>query len=189
MSYVKDMPNASDIPSVSQAQLKINFQQLFSWSGRDHESLIAAAGFFGKHRFCTLTPQGAGNATLANEVSLYSKSLGGAQTLYFRRPSSGTEIPLTGPIDPIVGANGCTFLPGGLMLQWGQTGAIAAGTNAVVNFSSAFSGNAYSVTITGRHNGSEIVGGNIAAIGAANFTLRNTSVAARDFYWIAMGPR
>jgi len=189
MTYVKDMPNASDIPSVSQAQLKINFQSLFSWSALDHESLTSGAAFFGKHRFCTLTPQGAGNATLANEVSLYSKSLGGAQTLYFRRPSSGTEIPLTGPIDPIVAANGCTFLPGGLMLQWGQTGGIASNANAVIGFSSAFSGNAYSVTVTGRHNGGEIVGGNIAAIGAASFTLRNTSTSNRDFYWIAIGPR
>lgn len=187
MTYVPNMPNASDIPSVSQAQLKINFQKLYSSFAINHEALDAAAALVGKHRFCTLTPQGAGPATLATEIALYSKSLGGNYNLFYRRQGSGTEIPLTGPVDPLAAANGYTFLPGGLFIQWGTVASIPATSSAVIAFPTNFT-TAYSV-VTQKLGGNGANDGAVSALGAGSFTLYNNSSVARAYYWIAIGSR
>ena len=128
-------------------------------------------------------------AAIASTDILFSKSDASGNTqLYVIDPASRvTQITVSA--SPTSNTNGFTWLPGGMLMQWGHTGGIASNADAVVGFVTPFSAVVYNVQITGRHNGGEVVSGNVHTLTANNFTLRNTSISNRDFYWVAIGPK
>lgn len=137
------------------------------------------------------TPLGVPNdpAAVANAYVMYCKQDSAGSPQMFGIDQNSRISQLTAAITPQKAPFGFTWLPGGLMIQWGQTAAIASNADDNVLFGSWFAANAYSVQITGRHNGGALVTGNVHTLTQAGFKLRNTSSVARDFYWIAIGPQ
>ena len=137
------------------------------------------------------TPLGVPNdpAAVANTYILYCKQdTAGSPQLYGIDQNSRVSQ-LTCSIAPSRNATGYTFLPGGMLLEWGQTPAIASNADLIVNLPAWMAAAVYSVQITGRHNGGALVTGHVHTLQAHDFTIRNTSSVARDFYWMAIGPQ
>jgi len=121
MAFTPSIPEATDVPSQSQSQIKDNFDAINTVVAVNHVAFNAAGE--GKHKFAQMPEQGAAPATAANEGAIYTKQ--GTKTtvteLVFRRESSGTEIEMTAG----EGVNGWTMLPSGLLLKWMTVSATA----------------------------------------------------------------
>ena len=133
MAYLDDIPNASDLLAISQAQIKENFSQLETQFSVDHDSLLAA-GATGKHVQITL-PQfdaGADPVTAAGEGMLYTKDSGTQPELYYREESAGDIIQLTSGGTASYVSAFCAFTFAGIS-PFSPTGtAYNVGANAIV---------------------------------------------------------
>jgi len=86
-----------------------------------------------------------------------------------------------------IGANGYYKYPGGLIVQWGSTGAITSNGASTVTFPVAFT-NLYSLTATkviasGNVNDSC----NLVNVSTTQFQIANGGTAATNAYWFAVG--
>lgn len=134
MTYTNNIPQSTDSPSDSQPQILANFQSIATVVNKNHVDFND--GDEGKHKFLQMPEQSSAPTTGANEGGLYTKESNSITELFFRRESDGTEIQLTDG-DPSTGTSGYTFLPGGLLLQWGTGSGSTLGTT--VNFTTSFS--------------------------------------------------
>ena len=182
------------IPSNTASQFRTNFTALDNIFANNHykfdDPTVANRGF---HKFSTYVEQGAGPATAAGMIALYCKSYGSQDCLYFRRPGSGAEILLTGPSGPVQAANGYTFVPGGILIQWGKLIAVPI-ANTNYSFNIHFSGNVYQVFVTPISNSASnqptVCWTGTPAAGSFNVrrpagTLEPATV---DVSWFAIGP-
>ena len=143
MAYKKDIPGASDILSTSQDDIKNNFNTADTSFAINHSAFTVATADAGKHLYCTLIEQTA-PTTVANEVSLYSKEEDSVSTLFLRHESAGTEVQLSvAAANVVASAQGSSYLPGGVIIKWGNGVAKTA-----VTFGVAFPNNCWSVTAT-----------------------------------------
>lgn len=192
MSYNPNIPQPTDRPSASQSQMLINFGQANSIFGHDHvpfnDGTIANRG---KHTYVALVTQAAdptGANFSAGQMALYTKTISGVTQLFLRR-FGNTPIQISN-INPVGSTNGYSYLPGGMLLQWGLATANSGAT--VIPFTIAFSSSAYNVQITQIRTGSP---GSIEPIVARTGTLTSTDFTAynpgspHDIYWTAIGPK
>jgi hypothetical protein len=121
--------------------------------------------------------QGSAPATAVNEGGLYTKVSNGTTELYWRKESNGAEVQMT---DGVPTGN-TTFLPGGLMLQWGS-GTGQTGGAAIV-YPVAFS-SIHQVVATVQNTSSASVA--IEGINASQFTAY-TSANNLTVRYIAIG--
>jgi hypothetical protein len=196
MVYNNAIPNANDPFSVSQPQIKANFAQIATAFNVDHEDFNAVNE--GKHAKVTFPEQASDPTTSSNEVAIYSKDDGSGNTrVYYRPPSNGTVYQLTGP-DPSAATNGYSYLPGGLLLQWGQHTTTNT-TSQTISFNTNFSATAYNVSVTYEvdsnssnvRNFVNVQEGTISNSGfTANSRDRNGVAipASKKIHWIAIGP-
>jgi len=134
MAYNNNIPQATDNLSQSQADLLANFAALDSQYGSsgDHVAFSAVSNN-GKHKKSTYVVQGSDPGSSATEAVVYSKTSSGSSELFLQRDAVATAIQLTKGTVNIAGdatgtSKGHTFLPGGLLLQWGSLTAAVAGT-------------------------------------------------------------
>lgn len=129
-TYTPNIPQPSDIPAVSQGQILQNFQSIDDGTNGfalNHVSLTnATVGQRGKHNMMQMPEQTIVPITAVNEGALYTKDDGTRTSLYWRQENNGTEIKITG-LDPLSATPGYTFLPGGLLIQWGTVTAFNSG--------------------------------------------------------------
>lgn len=191
MVYTPSTPTASQFISISQPLIQENFSQANTIFGANHVEFDSTdVANQGKHTFVSMIEQSSDPTTAVNEIALYTKDLGGINTLYMRKESDGTVIQLSGA-DPLAAASGYTFLPGGIILQWG-TGH-AEGTGHVNTFPIAFPNNCFSVTLTGDSTGDGRSILRVWSKSQANFTAvtrrgdSGTQDGAADLYFIAIG--
>lgn len=196
MTYNPNVPQATDLISVSQGDLLTNFQQIGTVFDVDHVALDnATSANRGKHDKSTYVEQASDPTTSANEVAVYSKDNGsGASDLYLRRESNGNVIRMSSGT-PTASQNGYSFLPGGILIQWGRSTIAGSASTQAITFPTAFSGTAYVVDVT--PYASPITGSSPREIGASSIT--STGFTAESFNgsvpgggvpfgWIAIGP-
>lgn len=130
MSFFTGIPGANDAFSVSQPQIQTNFNTINAGFGQDH---VTWSGF---HKQSTYVAGAGGSTSSSGQVVEYANSVtyaNGAGTfseLFFKRDGVSTAVQMTtGPGNPVASANGVTYLPGGLILQWGQLVVPAGGSN------------------------------------------------------------
>jgi hypothetical protein len=191
MTYYPTIPQPGDKPSSSQAQILSNFTVLNTTFGLNHYAFNSGVNA-GKHKYSTYFNQAAGPATGATEGALYCKLQSARSGLYFRRESSGSEILMTNKTTPVVAASGCSFLPGGLLIQWG-TISVPVGDSGNFNFPAAFSATPYSIQLTFiRSAGASSTNAVYVTSGQVTSTrFRTTTVGtagAHDVYFMAIGP-
>lgn len=197
MSYTPGTPLPNQTLASSQPEIRNNFLNLTDTIGRNHvPPTDRTTANRGKHNIIQLPQQASGPSTSSTEGALYTKAVGGSPNLFWRKKSSGTEIQLTSnSVTPVVAANGSTFLPGGLMLQWGTVNmSFADGSqSALIPFTPAFSNVPYSIMATPivSQSNDEVI----------SLRVKTGSVTAIDFrlvgrgennthnvYWMAIGP-
>ena len=128
--YSNNIPQPTDRPADSQAELLNNFQALKVFVDRNHVNIVdpTTNTSEGKHKFVQMPNQGSAPTTNGTEGAVYVKSAGGRSALFWRQQSNGTEVQMTNRV-PQLSTDGYTFLPGGLLLQWGRVTATTTTTN------------------------------------------------------------
>lgn len=191
-AFTPNIPAATDRPSASQSQIQSNFNAIQDDLNKNHVAISDLTNR-GKHKFVEMPVGSLPTGLASGEVTLYAKTVTQAE-LFMTRGATGTEIQLTAGANasvPTLGNTGVTFIPGGLLLQWGQTN-INLNGNTTINFPVSFSGTrAYSITLTPFRNSSNVdtvylVPGSFTV---SSFDVRNTSSSGiTTICWMAIGP-
>ena len=196
MSYTANTPQSGQTLGFTRPLINQNFQTINTAFAINHVAFnISGAG---KHKFVEMPNQSAIPSPLASgEGTIYCKSSGIAQ-LFFTSGISGNEYQLTRAISAsftTFGTNtgyaanhtgGWTFLPGGMLLQYGLR--ISAGTSGVITFPTAFTNAPYSINVSLYSNaaGRTVVIDTGTAPTTTGFNFIN-SVAGQGVYWTAIG--
>ncbi len=134
MTYNPAIPQATDLISQSQSQILTNFSQADTAFAIDHTAFSVLADQ-GKHKKSTYYEQAVDPTTLINEIAVYTKDVSAITQLFLRRENNGVVIQLTAG-DPVIASDGSTFLPGGIIIKWGQIN--SAGNPTPVLFATPF---------------------------------------------------
>jgi len=188
MPYNANIPIATDRLKDSQPQLLGNFQAIGAIAGNGNPNsalLSAAAGF----NFLYMPVQGAQPNFIATTTNIWTQlnnivALGNTnqRELFIRTDTANTAanqgIPITSAGRAV---KGWTWLPSGILLQWGRTNVLVAGANnnaATGGFAIPFPNACLNVQLT--PEGNNLVDQNTAMYVDAVLTVNNFNV------WLAM---
>lgn len=143
------LPNNGQSLNATRDNIRNNFAITDSGFKVNHYNFGEANA--GKHLYLQM-PEVAAPATAANEAALYSKEgvASHVTELFFRRESSGAEIPFT---EALLGNPGWTYIPSGIMIQWGIAANINE-TGVVIGFPRNFPTACCGVVFTSNNNSS-----------------------------------
>ena len=190
MTYNPNIPQADDLISESQGQILDNFTQLNDVFGKDHVKYDdATVADRGKHNQSTYKQLSADPGTLTDENAIYSKDDGSGNTrIFLQQEGPGSTVLQLSGRDPIVAVEGLTFLPGGILMQWGKV--VNPGTSGTVTFPFTFPVEVFSITMsmirTSSSSNQSVYVNDSFAIGPASFRYTSTS-SNTDFFWMAIG--
>ncbi len=194
-SYVTGIPATNNNPSQDQPNMQTNTDSISGLISVDHIGFGTFDNSGGTHnqvqlknRPPPLPPGGLQNGY----ETLYSAVVAGSGEIFFTRGALGNNIQLTGPGVPSAIQNGYTFLPGGILLQWGFVNGAVHRVTTPVLFPTPFPtvNGFFSLTLgqvrTDLANGADNI--NIAATSTMGFSYYNTSGSGiTGFYWMAIG--
>lgn len=132
-TFTINMPTSGESLGSTYQKVQDNFMNYWNNFQVNHVNPNDANG--GKHTKVQMIEQGADPATAINEMAMYTKDVAGNTRTFLRQENNGAVMQLSG-ITPVAAANGYTFLPGGLMIQWGQI--TTSSKTAVITFTPAF---------------------------------------------------
>ena len=151
-SYTPNVPVVNQTLGNSQNIINQNFMAISELVGVNHQNFGLSNQ--GTHTHADLLAQSANPNPGSGLVSHYSKVVSGATEWFFQRESSGPVIQMsTVSGTPVVSANGQTFLPGGLVMRYGNVSIVLASSSTTITFVNAFT-TLYSLqfTVTGAFN-------------------------------------
>lgn len=171
-----------------------NFQQLDTTFGIDHTTFSNQTAQNGYHRVIHIIPNTGNPAAVSAIGEVYVRTINdGINTdtaLYFQS-GLGNVIQLTRNFVPSISANGYTFLPGGLIFQWGTAISNTSSPNSSVTLPLPFPSSIFGVQICVRENSSSRRIWHINTLSTTNFTAyiqdSSGSSVANTFYWTAIG--
>lgn len=190
MSFTAGIPASGQSLGSSRTQVQNNFSSLrttISNATLPNHIDVNSTGA-GKHIFIQMPVQtpSAANLTLSGEFGLIAKTANGISELFYNRDGANTAgtpnyIQLTKG-NPSVATPGYSFLPGGILIQWGL--GTASGGSAAITFPTPFPATLFSVVCTPL--GTSAVG--IAETGQSTtgFTAK-TANSNTQFFWVALG--
>lgn len=198
MTFNPTIPKATDLLANSQVDLLANNVALNSIFSRNHVALNVATNS-GKHPFVEMPnlsaiPSPPGGLT-NGEGTIYTKASGGSQ-LFYVPGTTGNEYQLTntnsGNFATFGGAtNGWTFLPGGLVMNYGNISESNSSTRNV-SYSRNFSSAVYQIVVT-PYRESSSPGGSFgfwvinSSFGLSGFQIKNDGGHTFGYMWIAIG--
>jgi len=126
MTFTPNIPQSGQTLGNSQSQVLNNFTNYFNTMSVNHVAPNNSGA--GKHNLAELVVQAQSPATAAAEVAIYSRSPSGTADLYLQAQSqlaNATDIKMS-RLDAGIkaGGPGWTFLPGGMIMQWGSCGVV-----------------------------------------------------------------
>lgn len=206
MSFTPNIPLATQSLGQTRQSIVDNQAILRSTIAVDHVDVNASGN--GKHKWARFPSQSSGiPATIASEIMLVAKST----NLFIRQGNSSNDVQLAfgnlslaetallGTNTAYSGTNvgGWTFLPGGLMLQYGTRPSSNNPGTTTITFPISFgsSANVYSVQVTAFASAFGATDDLTAAVrsisGSGNSMLIGTSSSGNvtDFYWVAIGKK
>lgn len=198
MTFTAGIPLDGQSLGSSKVPVRDNFTAIVADLGVNHVAINLADQ--GKHKFLQMPEQGSAPTSAANEGALYTKvGTNPAETnLFFRAESNGFEYRLTRPIaasttefatNTAYAANhtgGWTFLPGGLLLQYGLRS--SPGSSGTITFPIAFTNAPYSVTAVNYRDSSRscaIDSDTPPSTTSFNYELETSGSVG--VYWMAIG--
>lgn len=214
ISYNLGIPDAPNNPSVDQPKMKANNDAIAQYVAVDHIDFGVAHS--GVHKQVQMPLRGGGTGTIppglfAGEGTLYTKTGGTDTQLFYSPDASGNEYQMTraitasftatfgqfavdgAPPAGTISTFGWTFLPGGLMLQYGTITGLGVSNlpaSRTVNFPVAFTNTPYSINITVRRDNAADADSSISRTvppTTTGFTYVIDSSTADALYWQAIG--
>lgn len=211
MVYFPLKPASTDNLSVSQGDIQGNFQTANTIMNINHYPFDDVTTNKGMHRFVELPRVGAppGSLTPANGV-VYTGTANGETQLFYSPDNSNIAYQLTATNStenatfktntnyaPVIAGRlgGWTFLPGGLLLQYGTLNVAIIGTPTTLLFPRAFLALTvpYSITLGFINNGGDSPAENAVYVKQGTVTnigcdLTNSSAGdLTSVYWMAIG--
>lgn len=175
IGYVLGIPNGSHAPATDRPNMTSNNDNIATYVGIDHVPFNTTGS--GQHEQVTFAANNVPGAPTTPPV-LFTNTVGSLPQLFFYSGSSTNQY--------TNGANGSTFLLGGMILKWGQGNANSGGgyTN---NFVTAFPNGCYCVIATSRD--SAFTGQfSVTSITASSFVCnRNSGSGVTGIYFVAIG--
>ena len=205
--YQPGIPTGTVNLNVDYQNIQSNFQQLNTIFGVDHVPFDnVAPPPNGYHQSIHLNPVSttATNppnnqpvlppATTAGFGQLFSSQINQGpntdQVLYFLS-GGGRLTQLTGTAAPLAAQNGYTFLPGGLLLQWGISNSTVGGTITFSTANIAFPNNCFTVFAQPRSSsapgGSATIAIRSKTNTSFNYDYVTSSGSYNGFFWAAIG--
>lgn len=211
MSYQPGIPTGLIPLDQDYLNIQGNFSQLNSVFNQDHSPLtgtLPPVGSAGYHtnihlvRNSTTISNPPNNQPVAQPTSTpgygiiwnaqTTDGLDTDETLYYLT-GGGKNIQLTRNVLPKAAANGYTFLPGGILYQWGVTGATSAASINVL-FATANKDfpfncwNVIAIPIRAATSPGSDFSCSIVSISTTGFTIGNIGAhSVNGFYWTAIG--
>lgn len=191
--YQPTIPTGNLDLDVDYKNIQDNFSQLNTTYAVDHVALTDGTAQNGYHKAMHMVQQVA-PAAVSGVGSLYcttvTDGLDTDQILYYKT-GLNKIIQMTRNFVPLAATNGYTFIPGGLMVQWGRIGSPVSGDNTVLFATSNkdFPSNCFNVFLSlerSNANTSMIVikTGSISKTGFKAILPTSGSTA---FFWLAIG--
>ena len=210
MAYKANIPQPTDNLSVSQNDLLNNFAQLDTTMGVNHFRFSDTSGNTGKHSFVEMVKLASVPTISAGEGAFYTKTASSITNAFYTADTGGKEYQLTRCIDAsfarfgafftdpappagTVSKFGWTFLPGGLLLQYGTisgTAPTSLPATATVNFPVAFNNVPYSITMTVNRDTPADARNSISRTTPptnTQFTFIISAATAQALFWMAIG--
>lgn len=181
-AYNFNLPNPPDDPGDDVAGMQVNTQTISTCWSVDH--IPYGTNNNGAHTKVQMPVGSSVNGSLpspligAGFATLYPSLTGtpAADEIWLSRDGNA-GIQLTGPGNPSANTNGYTFLPGGLLIQWGSKN--NSGSSSV-SFSIPFPNNVFNVIVSPFWNGT-------APSGSSNFIVRKDTLSTSAFTWLFVG--
>lgn len=205
-TYTTNIPATNNNPSTDQPDMKINTNSTNSILGVDLYSFNNSNG--GWHKQVTLPipspfvmpPSKAAQSTIytntAGQTQLFATTDAGGKAYQLTRfidasfAEFGADVALT-PVAGGSGSGGWTFLPGGLLLQYGFCTNDAVSGGDAYNFPVQFTSTPFSVVATAQVNDNNSYFTVVETFSNTSFTVvvkdSGGSSKARSFSWIAIG--
>jgi|SRR5271157_99693 len=195
--YVTGVPLPNQSLGQTQPTINTNFTVLNGNFAVDHVDFTnappGAGGNGGRHNTVTLVQQAADPIAVTTSPILYGKSTTGNtlnNDIYFRRASNdaSTVVQLTTTkVNPLAAGNGSSFLPGGLMIQWGNQ-SFNGSQNPTVNFPTPFPNNCFNVQLTILNTNATVPATwRLTSIAPNQFVSNVQATGASTLYWVAIG--
>lgn len=178
MTFQPNIPLATDFISVSQQDINNNFSSLSSAFNTNHNDFNASGA--GKHKFVEMPNQTGDPAGAATEVTAYSKQAAGVSELFVRR-DAGSVIQMTKGT-PVSSSTGSSFLPGGIIINWGSV--VGSNSGNTATFATAFPNNVFSVTL-GIFDSNFARTASFSSLTNSNVLIKSSNV--NTVYYIAIG--
>lgn len=189
--YTRDTPAGGNNPSVDRPVMTQNFNSTDGIVAEDHYGFNVANGGF--HKQARMPAGSLPTGRIPNSGTIYVKSLGNRQLFYVNDDTSNeyqmTRVSNTN-FSTFSTNPGWTFLPGGLLLQYGESTSNTSSPNAEVTFPFPFT-TVFTVQICVLENSNSRRIWHVNSLANDKFTayIQNDSgtSVANTFYWHAIG--
>lgn len=198
-TFATNIPQASQKISATQGPIQSNFQAISELINVNHVGFTDLVNY-GKHTYLSLPSQSVAPTTTSTEMAIYCGPSTGANPyeIYYRYPSSGTIVQLSGSGTSTgsgsgVATSGYGYLSSTVFMKWGTATGIATGTNTITFPTGSgipvFSTTPYQIYFTpAASQTTYLIGSYISSSTTTQFTLQvPTSGFATSIYWLALG--
>jgi len=190
-TYRTGFPQDGSSLGSTKAQIRANLDGTFETLSVDHINNNGAPGTnpAGYHNVIHIVPQGSNPSPVAGFGQLFSKIINDVtnDTALFWETGGGLVSQLTTNLAPVVSTNGYSYLPGGLIFQWGR---FNPNSSTNVSFPLTFPNNVFNIQLTGSadNNSTFRNGVSTGTLTTSGFSWEGTiSSHWNPIYWLAIG--
>lgn len=183
--YNGNIPQPNDIPALSQPQLLNNFSALQDAFNKNHVALSDIVNR-GLHKFVEMPVQSGAQTTAVGEIELHAQTSNGRSCLYYSRDNDATTLTqLTVGVKPFKSTSGYSFIPGGMIIQWGQEN--FSGSTGTIDFPIAFPVSALMVVACPFNANAGASSFYISTWTSTDFTIKKSGSSSTSFTYWAVG--
>jgi hypothetical protein len=196
MTYNPGVPTGTIPLNQDFQNLQDNFTAIDNYIARNHVAFSSNTPQSGYHTAIAMVPAAA-PSTIAGFGQIYSTKVNDGyaddESLFYKTgESGGIAITLTRNFLPLAAANGYTFIPGGLIIQWGVVNSPAStGTVLFTTANKNFANNLFNVQLCFQRGSSSGADSfwidNAKTFDETQFSWRATTSGANKLYWLAIG--
>ena len=193
-TYNQNVPNPPNNPSTDVVPMQTNTNSAYNIWNKDHFGFNNNLG--GWHNIIHIPVQTVDPAPVtspANAGQIYTKTIAGDTELFYESSGGVISQLTTANITPTPGTNGYSYLPGGMIIQWGVFNTLFASSTGTITFSAAniaFPNNCYNIQMTMKGTSGTANITQVTALSKTAFSWQFTGGASTSytgFYWVAIG--
>jgi len=202
-TFTPGYPQDGQSLGASKAVIRNNLDGMFQVFSVEHNTQNVLTNT-GLHRQSTYPAASGRPTTTTGQINIYSRAITGGTALFTSRDNNSatvTQISNPNVISPLAATDGYSYLPGGLIIQWGTRIVTInnVGATFLVTFPIPFPNNCFNVQCTAKNNidtsgnvtasprNFTTVGSMVTQVRVLVVTSTSTTNAYENFYWVAIG--